>query len=191
MKEALRYEQMPSWKLIEIAARELAKKSADGTFTRKQIIDYINRILLKGHSPRKPSSLNPVIQAVTANAPGGAPSGIGKNILWRVSRGRYRLFDPSKDKPISEKTPEQLAGLSYRGRVLEVGPNGALTIPSEVLRALGVRAHDIVVCHIRGCELVIRPVPDIRSLLREKPEVRISIEEFLAHRRELSKRLEA
>ena len=191
MEETLRYEQMPSWKLIEIAARELARKSPDGTFTRKQIIDYINKVLLRGHNPRKPSSLNPVIQAVTANAPGGAPSGIGKNILWRVSRGRYRLFDPGRDKPIPEKTPGQLAELPYRGRVLEVGPGGALTIPPEVLRALKVKAHDTVVCHIRGDELVIRPVPDIRSLLREEPEVRISIEEFLAHRRELSKRLEA
>ena len=191
MEEALRYEQMPNWKLVEIAARELARKSPDGTFTRKQIIDYINRVLLRGHSPRKPSSLNPVIQAVTANAPGGAPSGIGKNILWRVSRGRYRLFDPSRDKPIPEKTPGQLVELPYRGRVLKVGPSGALTIPPEVLRALRVRADDTVVCHVRGGELVIRPVPDIRSLLREEPEVRISIEEFLAHRRELSKRLEA
>lgn len=192
-KVAHGYGELPNWRLIEIAARELAKKSPDGTFTRKQIIDYINNVLLKGLSPRKTSSLGSVIQGATANAPGGAPSSIGKNILWRVSRGRYRLFDPEKDKPIPEKAPGALASASSRADrcVLKVSQDGSLTIPAEILRAVEIRAGSDVLCLVRTRELVIKPIPDIYELLDREPEAWISIEEFLAHRRALSARLEA
>ena len=183
--------ELPNWKLVEIAARELAKRSPDGTFTRKQIIDYINNVLLKGLKPRKPSSLNPVIQGVTANAPGGAPSSIGKNLLWRVSRGRYRLFDPQKDKPLPEKSPEASPMPRAADRcVLKVGQDGSLIIPAEMLRAAKIGASSSVLCLVRDRGLIIRPLPDIYELLDEEPEVWISVEEFLAHRRELSARLE-
>ena len=186
------YGKLPNWKLVEIAAHELAKRSPDGTFTRKQIIDYINNVLLKGSSPRKPSSLNPVIQGVTANAPGGAPSAIGKNVLWRVGRGRYRLFDPERDRPIPEKSPEAVRArrLHINRHVLKVSSDGSLTIPVAVLMAAKIKAGSDVLCIARERELIIKSIPDIYELLDREPAVWISVEEFLAHRRELSERLE-
>ena len=186
------YEHLPNWKLVEIAAKELANMSPDGTFTRKQIIDYINNVLLKGSSPRKPSSLNPVIQGVTANAPGGAPGAVGKNILWRVDRGRYRLFDPRRDRPIPEKSPEAVRATRPRANrcVLKVSPDGSLTIPVATLMAAKIKAGSDVLCIARERELIIKSIPDIYELLDKEPEVWSSVEEFLAHRRELSERLE-
>ena len=37
------YEKLSNYELVEIAARTLARESPDGTFTRKEIIDYINK----------------------------------------------------------------------------------------------------------------------------------------------------
>ncbi len=184
----------PNWKLIEMAARDLHKLSSDGTFTRKQIIDYVNKTLLKGKESRNPSSLNPMIQALTANAPGGAPGGIGKNILWRVGKGRYRLFDPSRDKPIPEKTMGNrpiIAKHVRDGYVIRVESEGSIKIPPEIVRMLRLKPNTLAICRLRNDQIIIEAVPDLEDLLEEKPEVRISIEEFLAHRRELSKRLES
>ncbi|RLG94990.1 hypothetical protein DRO37_03910 [Candidatus Bathyarchaeota archaeon] len=184
----------PNWKLIEIAARDLHRLSSDGTFTRKQIIDYINKTLLKGKESRNPSSLNPMIQALTANAPGGAPGGIGKNVLWRVGKGRYRLFDPDRDRPIPEKTVENrpiVAGHITDGYVIRVEPEGSIKIPSEIVRMLRLKPNSLAICRLRDGRIIIEAVPDLEDLLEEKPEVKVSIEEFLAHRRELSKRLES
>lgn len=73
--------------LIKEAAEHFDK--TQGTFTRIDIKNYITEqypdFLLAV------DSLNPIIQGVTINAPGGAPGAIGKDILERVSRGLYRL----------------------------------------------------------------------------------------------------
>jgi len=203
-------QNLPNWKLIEMAAKSLAARSPDGTFTRKQLIDYINNVLLKGYPPRKVDSLNPMIQAVTANAPGGAPGGIGKNILYRVGRGRYRLFDPKTDRAIPEKAgvgggevgrglegyekpppPHYLRGVGL-GDVYPstIDSGGRLLIPLELADRLGLNPNMRVVCYSFGGRLLVEPVPDLRELL-EEPRVRISLEEFLSDRRELSKRVES
>jgi hypothetical protein len=86
--------------LIEEAAKCLDKTK--GTFRRKDIKEYI-----ESHYPNFPlnvDSLNPQIQGVTVNAPGGAPGAIGKNILERISKGIYKLFKkqtpPCNEKPL-------------------------------------------------------------------------------------------
>jgi len=74
--------------LIKEAAKSLDKTK--GIFTRQDIKEYI-----KSYYPNIPinvHSLNPQIQGVTVNAPGGAPGTIGKDILERTDRGTYKLF---------------------------------------------------------------------------------------------------
>ncbi len=65
------------------------KLAIDGKspFTRKDIQEMLPDIL--------PASLQPTIQAMTVNAPGGAPiaSTYWKKCLKRVSRGKYVLVD--------------------------------------------------------------------------------------------------
>ena len=89
------YEDMPNWQLIKIAAELLTTQSGGRPFTRKEIYDCINNELLQ-ESPQKRNidSINPCIQGVTVNAPGGAPGCVGKKILYRISRGKYVLYDP-------------------------------------------------------------------------------------------------
>lgn len=129
-----------------------------------------------------------MIQAVTANVPGGAPGGIGKNILYRVRRGIYRLFNPHTDKPIPEKGGEVFPISSC---MVTVEPDGSLKIPGRFVRSLGLKPYAKAICHIKDDRLIVEPILSLRELLMEKPKVRINLEEFLLHRRELSKRLES
>ena len=148
------YSKLPNWKLIEIAARELTMKKPEGVFTREELINYINNVLLKGYKPRNPSSLNPMIQAVTANVPGGAPGGIGKNILYRVGRGLYRLFDPEKDEVIPEKAvgykmtaaPKELIELNIVSEipVSRVDSSWRIVIPESIREYMKLKPGDYV-----------------------------------------------
>ena len=89
-----------------------------------------------------------MIQALTANAPGGAPSGIGKNILWRVGKGRYRLFDPDRDRSIPKKTVENkpvVAAHITDSYVIRVEPEGSIKIPSETVRMLRLKPNSLAI----------------------------------------------
>jgi len=92
----MEYKSLPNAELIAIAARALAGKNRTNEFTRRDIIKYINFTLLKD-SPKKRNeqSLNPMIQALTVNAPGGAPGGNAyrKKLLWRTGRGQLMLYN--------------------------------------------------------------------------------------------------
>jgi hypothetical protein len=92
----MEYKSSPNAKLIAIAAEALAGKNGTNKFTRRDIIKYINFTLLKD-SPKKRNeqSLNPMIQALTVNAPGGAPGGgaYRKKLLWLTGRGQLMLYN--------------------------------------------------------------------------------------------------
>jgi len=70
---------------------------------------------------RKEQSLNPMIQALTVNAPGGAPGGgiYRKKLLWRTGRGQLVLYNKERHRvgqavreaisiPQAENMPEDL-----------------------------------------------------------------------------------
>ena len=71
--------------IIEIA---LMLSLADLTpFTRKMILEHLTHL--------NKDSVNPMIQAMTVNAPGGPPIGpkYRKKVFRRVGRGQYELLD--------------------------------------------------------------------------------------------------
>ena len=82
---------MTIWKLVEECARELTEAGIS-PFTRADIIKYIQ---MKS-AAYGPDSINPIIQGLTDNLRGGAPGGVGKNILHSVGRG---LFILNEDNP--------------------------------------------------------------------------------------------
>jgi len=91
------YESMSNSELIAIAAKALGGDDGRNKFTRPDIMQYINHTLLKDTSnKRNKHSLNPMIQALTVNALGGAPGGgeYRKRLLWRVTRGVLMLYNP-------------------------------------------------------------------------------------------------
>lgn len=105
------YERFSNPELIAIAAKTLAGDDGMSQFSRRDIIRYINYTLLKDR-PRKRNeqSLNPMIQALTANAPGGSPGGgkYRKRLLWRVARGVMMLYNPkihTATKIVEEREP--------------------------------------------------------------------------------------
>ncbi len=143
-------EGAPNWKLIDQATKDLASLKRDGTFTRQEIIEYINDRLLEGLEPRNLSSLNPMIQAVTVNAPGGAPGGLDKNLLYRVSRGIYKRYDPETDTvdpkqtlrfPLENVVTENSEDEVPFGRVDD---RGAVVLPVEIREMLGVGPGSLV-----------------------------------------------
>ena len=105
----MRCERLSNPELIAIAAKALAGDDGMSQFSRRDIIRYINYTLFKDSpNKRNEQSLNPMIQALTVNAPGGSPGGgkYRKRLLWRVARGVMMLYNPEIHKPgkIIEKT---------------------------------------------------------------------------------------
>ncbi|MGB7606441.1 MAG: EVE domain-containing protein [Lutisporaceae bacterium] len=80
-------ENKPNWQLVEECAREYVKYNGE-PFTKKALVDFI----LNKYPDRNENSIRPMIQAVTVNAKGGAPSGIGKDILIRIDSNKYKLY---------------------------------------------------------------------------------------------------
>jgi ppGpp synthetase/RelA/SpoT-type nucleotidyltranferase len=80
---------LPAWRLIQDCAQELGR---DGrSFSLKQITSCV-----QNRDPaRRTSSLAPVVQGMTRNAPGGPPSPCGE-VLFRVGWGRYEIYDPTR-----------------------------------------------------------------------------------------------
>ena len=90
------------YQLIKEAAISLDESR--GKFSRKDIKNWI--ITNYQNFPLNVDSLNPQIQGVTKNAPGGAPGYEGREFLIRVERGRYELFKEGKSKHISSTKPK-------------------------------------------------------------------------------------
>src|SRR5688500_2936628 len=77
----------PTWELVEEAANRLSRRG-DGAFRLIEIIEYVQTIDPSRHR----TSIQPVVQGMTANAGKGPPSPSGR-ILWRVSHGHYVLAE--------------------------------------------------------------------------------------------------
>ena len=73
------------WELL-VESAEALTGAGRAPFSRDDLIRYVHRT----HPDVKPSSLHPVIQGLTANAPGGPRSACGTP-LWRVDRNQYVL----------------------------------------------------------------------------------------------------
>lgn len=90
------------WQLVAKCATKLTD-TGHTPFTRGQLIDCIQR----SHPELGENSINPIIQGLTDNAKGGAPSAAGKTLLHRVTRGRYVLAD-HVSKPVPANNPFEL-----------------------------------------------------------------------------------
>ena len=88
---------IPNWFLLRECGEKLTREGKS-PFTRRQLIDCVH----EKHPERKESALHPMIQGMTVNARGGAPGGIDKNVLYRVSRGQYVLYDPKEHGQITK-----------------------------------------------------------------------------------------
>jgi hypothetical protein len=74
------------WRLVQRCA-EVLTKNGQTPFTRGDLIECVQRT----HPHYAENSINPIIQGVTDNLCGGAPGGVGKNILHSVDRGLFVL----------------------------------------------------------------------------------------------------
>lgn len=148
--ETVGNEDLPNWKLIDLATESLASQSPDGTFTRREVIDNINNRLLEGQEPRNESSLNVMIQSMTVNAPGGPPGGLATEILFRSRRGVYKRFDPTED--VIEESRDVPLGIEGRPTggdpttvpYTQLDERGTIALPRVVLEEIGVKPGDLV-----------------------------------------------
>jgi bifunctional DNA-binding transcriptional regulator/antitoxin component of YhaV-PrlF toxin-antitoxin module len=75
-------------------------------------------------------------------------------------------------------------------RVHRVGKRGELYPPKEIREKLGMSPGRKVLYKVElGC-LVVEPIRTVAELLKEKPAVTISLEEFHRDRREMSRATE-
>ena len=97
-------DSMTIWKLVEQCARELTKNGIS-PFTRGDIINCVQR----KNAAYRPDSINPIIQGLTDNLRGGAPSAVGKDILHSVGRGLFVLKgeNPEHMKQLVNISPAQ------------------------------------------------------------------------------------
>jgi hypothetical protein len=82
-------ENPQNWRLILQAARALTA-AGQAPFTRISIYQWIWSRYPRNEHDRP--SLDPTLQGMTKNAPGGPPS-VGGTPLTRVDRGRYILAE--------------------------------------------------------------------------------------------------
>jgi hypothetical protein len=170
MEEKTPYSRMPLWRLVDLATREMTETGRE-YFSRQDICDYINGVLLAGENQRKaPDSINPVIQGVTVNAPGGAPGAINRRILYRMDRGLYRRCRDHETALPRSSEPAHVSGISIsrrdhhltesRRRLLDdvlrsleqeelftarLNEEGALLLPEGVMRGMDLRPGDLLV----------------------------------------------
>jgi len=71
-----------------------------------------------------------------------------------------------------------------------VGSKGELFPPKEIRESLGLRPHVKVIYKVVDGRLLVEPVPTLEDILREPPSLEITLEEFHAFRKELSRKAE-
>jgi uncharacterized HhH-GPD family protein len=136
--------RIPNWRLIEIAAIALTKKSIV-PFTRKQLIYSVQA----EYPDRLASSLNPMIQAITVNLKGGAPGGTNKNILRSVSRGKFVLLKKmpeiiSSQKPASHFPKNDESRQLVAKAILKYGQNENIYLGKEFIFTPNKKADDLI-----------------------------------------------
>jgi len=72
-----------------------------------------------------------------------------------------------------------------------VGSKGELFPPKEIRETLGLQPHVKVIYKVVDGRLLVEPVPSLEEVLKEHPSVEITLEEFHALRKELSRKAEA
>ena len=71
-----------------------------------------------------------------------------------------------------------------------VGSKGELFPPKEIREKLGLKACTKVIYKIESGRLIVEPIPSLEEVLKKKPVVEITLEEFYKFRIELSKKAE-
>jgi AbrB family looped-hinge helix DNA binding protein len=71
-----------------------------------------------------------------------------------------------------------------------VGSKGDLYPPKEIREKLGLKPYTKVIYRVIDGLLVVEPVPSLEEVLEEDSVLEITLEEFYAHRSELSKKAE-
>jgi len=71
-----------------------------------------------------------------------------------------------------------------------VGSKGELFPSKEIREKLKLNAHTKVIYKIEAGRLIVEPISSLQEVLKEKPSVEITLEEFHKHRRELSTKAE-
>ncbi len=89
----------PTWKLILMVAERL--QTGSGDFSLNQVIKEVQRL----DRTRERTSIQPVVQGMTANAGKGPPSPCGRPLV-RISHGVYRLDDavPEVEPRLTKKS---------------------------------------------------------------------------------------
>ena len=72
-----------------------------------------------------------------------------------------------------------------------VGSKGEIFAPKEIREKLGLRPGTEIDFKVEDEKLIVQPVPSINDLLKEPPQVEITLEEFHKFRRELGKKAES
>lgn len=104
--------EMPIWRLVELAAKELTKLG-QSPFQRGDLIKIVRR----SRANCGEGSINPIIQGMTDNLRGGAPGAVGLDILHSVGRGLFVLkaTASSKNKPCTDGFLPKSEGQASRG----------------------------------------------------------------------------
>lgn len=86
--------EQPNWELLLNSAHELAARGAR-SFTLSDLIAAVQAT----HPGRERTSLQPIVQGMTLNAPDGAPQSACGKVFVRVGRGEYRLLSAADQLP--------------------------------------------------------------------------------------------
>ena len=71
-----------------------------------------------------------------------------------------------------------------------IGSKGELFPPKEIREKLGLKPHMKIIYKIEEGRLVVEPIPSLEEVLKEKPSIKITLEEFYSFRKELSRKAE-
>ncbi len=71
-----------------------------------------------------------------------------------------------------------------------IGSKGELFPPKEIREKLGLKPHMKIIYKIEEGRLVVEPIPSLEEVLKEKPSIKITLEEFHSFRKELSRKAE-
>lgn len=90
--------QLPNWQVLQEAAERLTRQGLT-PFFRQELIAAVHEL----YPDRKEASLNPMIQGLTTNLVGGAPGGVGKDLLHSVGRSQFQLASVQAERPAPSK----------------------------------------------------------------------------------------
>jgi len=71
-----------------------------------------------------------------------------------------------------------------------VGSRGELFLPKEIREKLGIKPHMKVIYRIEKGKLIVEPILSLEDVLKEPPEIEITLEEFHEFRKKLSREAE-